>query len=455
MQVRKHHARRSNLFKVANRTLPLLWRSNLLPRPELLEEELVERAMRDTGLRDFGDPWFRKPLRTLMEAVRQEANLNPVGRMVAYVHMLKLLKERLKAEHWFAAFPEIRERPLPPPIVVVGPMRSGTTRLHRLLAADTRFSHLRLFEAMCPVPPGPSRPKPYIRRHKDKRHKFAARTLKTLHLANPDTAAIHPTDPFAPEEELGLLVPTAWGMKHEAQWRIPGYGRWCEQQDATPAYQMMADLLRLTGWFRGDPPGRPWILKTPQHTLDLKALLAVFPDAKLIFIHRDPAAVVGSSCSLVWNQMLVQSDEVDPRWIGREWLRKTSVKLERMDNVRATMPEAQMLNVSFEEMDRDWVSEMRRIYAFLGMDMAPAQQAMHDYLDSYEQESSLQPHRYRLADFGLEADAVREQLVDDPALFADDTETQFAFVPPQPLQPLTSLATASSSPLTKPLSRLS
>src|SRR3546814_7702400 len=93
----------------------------------------------------------------------------------------------------------------------------------------------------------------------------------------------------------------------------------------------MADLLRLTGWLRGEDPAKPWLLKTPQHMLDLPALLRVFPDARIIFTHRDPAAVVGSSCSLAWNQMCLQSDYVDPRWIGREWLRKTELKISRID----------------------------------------------------------------------------------------------------------------------------
>ena len=79
----------------------------------------------------------------------------------------------------------------------------------------------------------------------------------------------------------------------------------------------MADLLRLIGWARRDDDRRPWVLKTPQHMLDLPALLRVFPDARIIFTHRDPQAVVGSSCSLVRNQMVIHSDNVDAREIGR------------------------------------------------------------------------------------------------------------------------------------------
>src|SRR3546814_8665996 len=84
---------------------------------------------------------------------------------------------------------------------------------------------------------------------------------------------------MAPEEELGLLVASAWGMKHEAQWRVPAYARWCEEQDATPAYAHMADLLRLTGWLRGEDPAKPWLLETPQrseeHTSELQSLMTI------------------------------------------------------------------------------------------------------------------------------------------------------------------------------------
>lgn len=389
-------------LRIAKACLPVLWRSRLVPEPELEEARLLDAACEQTGLDEFGDPWFRRPFAQLVEAVRSEANLNPVGQTVARIHLLKLLKERLRAEQWFADHPAIRQRRLAPPVVIVGPMRSGSTRLHRLLSADRRFAHLRMFETMCPVPPAAG--------ERDRRPAFAARSLRLLHGANPATAVVHPTGPFEPEEELGLLVVSAWGMKHEVQWRVPSYARWCEGEDAVPAYRYMADLLRLTGWLRGEPEDLPWVLKTPQHMLDLDALLAVFPHAKLIFLHRDPVAVVGSSCSMVWNQMIVQSDTVDRRWIGREWLRKTRLMLRRMREARTRVCRGQAIDIDYEDMNRDWRREMRRVYAFLGLDMGPAEAAMAAYVTRSEHDGAYRGHRYDLAWFGLAADRVREEL---------------------------------------------
>ena len=82
----------------------------------------------------------------LLAALRDEAELNVVGRFGAYGQLLKTLRERLWTEHWFRSHPEIGDRALSRPVVIVGPMRSGTTRLHRLLAVDERFAHLRLIK---------------------------------------------------------------------------------------------------------------------------------------------------------------------------------------------------------------------------------------------------------------------------------------------------------------------
>lgn len=399
---------RPPLVSAANVVLAGLNRLSLLDQTPLDVDSLCEKARRQTGLDDFGDPWALRALEVLVEAVREEAALNAVGRFAAAGQFLKLLRERLWTQHWFATRPEILAEPLPPPVVVVGAMRSGTTRLHRLLAADDRFAHIRFFETVCPVPPPgftPGGP--------DARPRRAGRILSTVHRLNPRTAVIHPTGPFEPEEELGLLVQSAWGMKHEAQWRVPSYGRWMEGQDAAPAYRHLARLLRLVRWARGDGrAGRPWVLKTPQHMLDLPALLRVFPDARLVFIHRDPAKVVGSSCSLVWNQMAIHSDAADPRWIGGHWLGKTGLQVDRMLRARARIDPGRRLDVLYRDMDADWEAVMRRVYRFLDMDIAPALPAMRGYVRRTGRKPRWQSHRYDLGTFGLDEGAVRDRFED-------------------------------------------
>ena len=379
--------------------------------PERLDKAfLMDEAMAATGLSDFGDPWFERPFDVLLQSVREEAQLNPAGSLAAMKQFHHVLRDRLYAQMWFDRHPEILARPLRNPVVIVGPMRSGTTRLHRLLASDQRFAHLRSFETISPVP-RPGFEDVMAGKAEDFRPKLAARILKVGRLANPRTLSIHPTGPYEPEEELGLLVASFWSMKHDAQWNVPSYARWCLQESAVPAYRHMANLLRLIGWSQGESSLRPFILKTPQHMLDLDALLDVFPDARVIFSHRDPEAIVGSAASLAWNQTIIYSDAADADRVGAQWLDKTVQQIERMRAARKRLPENRVIDVRFADMDRDWRGTMARIYTFLGLDMAPALPGMEAFI---ERSRALKrtPHHYSLAQFGLTTEQVDERLGD-------------------------------------------
>ncbi len=208
-------SQRSRLVGVVNHALPALYASRALSRPQLHSDAILDQVTAEAGLDDFGGDWFRQPLDVLIDALRNEASLNRLGLFAAVGQLKKVLKDRLHAEALFAENPEIGARRLRSPVIVVGPMRSGTTRLHRLLAADARFAHMRSFETVNPVPAPGFRPG-----DTDRRWIPARLALGAVHTFNPTTACIHPTGPFEPEEELGLLVRSIWGMKHEAQWHI-------------------------------------------------------------------------------------------------------------------------------------------------------------------------------------------------------------------------------------------
>lgn len=398
--------RRTRFIDMMNLGMALGRKTGLADKPVLEKEALLDKARAFTGLDDFGDRWFERPLDVLLEAIRSEARLNEAGEWTAMKQIVKILTDRAWAEQWFERHPEILARPLPHPVIVVGPMRSGTTRMHRLLAADHRFTHMRSFETISPVPrPG------FVHGGPDFRVTLAARIARLARLANPRTLTIHPTGPMEAEEELGLLVNSFWSSKHDAMWWVPSYARWCEAQDPTPAYEQMARLLKLVGWSQQASSLRPWVLKTPQHMFDLPVLLKLFPDARLIFTHRDPLAVVGSAASLAWNQTIIYSDQAEAHAIGEEWLRKTSVQIERMRAARSAIAADRQIDVHYEEMERDWRGTMTRVYRFLGLDILPALPAM----EAYQQRAAAlkrRPHQYSLEEFGLGPGEVLDRLGD-------------------------------------------
>ena len=406
--------RRTRFIDIADGVIRGGRRLGVIDPARLDRNFLMDQAVDATGLDDFGDRWFERPFDVLLDSVRHEAQLNAAGDFSATKMFHHVLRDRLYAQMWFARHPEILARPLKNPVVIVGPMRSGTTRLHRLLASDKRFAHLRSFETISPVP-RPEFEAVLAGEAEDFRPKLASRILKVARLANPRTLSIHPTGAFEPEEELGLIAASMYGMKWEAQWHVPGYAEWCAGESAVPAYRHMANLLRLIGWSQQESSLRPWILKTPQHMLDLPALLEVFPDARLIFTHRDPRQVVGSAASLAWNQTTIYTDRVSPQETGRQWLDKTDQMIAKMRSARDAIPRDRMIDVQYEDMEQDWRGTMERVYRFLGLDMEPAVPAMQRYLDR-SANLKRNPHRYSLEEFGLSEGEVNER-------FADYTET--------------------------------
>ena len=419
--------RRTRFIDVADRVIRGGRRLGVVGSAQLDKHFLMDQAVAATGLDDFGDRWFERPFDALLESVKHEARLNAAGDFSAMKQFHHVLRDRLYAQMWFKRHPEILARPLKNPVVIVGPMRSGTTRLHRLLASDQRFAHLRSFETISPVP-RPEFEDVLAGEKEDFRPKLAARIMKVARLANPRTLSIHPTGPYEPEEELGLLVASMWSMKHDAQWHVPSYAQWCEGENPVEAYRHMANLLRLIGWSQQESSLRPWILKTPQHMLDLPALLEVFPDARLIFTHRDPKQVVGSAASLAWNQTIIYSDHNDPAQTGRQWLGKTATMIARMRAARDAIPRERMIDVQYEDMETDWRGTMERVYRFLELDMAPAVDGMQRFLDRSAR-LKRRPHRYSLAEFGLRADEVDERFADYTATYGIPVEG-----PPAPLR---------------------
>ena len=383
----------------ANRALTALWRSGLAPRPVLDAGALEAAALKGASPEALGsDDSWREPFRRLVRSLCEEADLNPLGLTMAHGQIVMMLRARRRAAALWRAHPEILDRPTHAPVAILGQMRSGTTRLQRLLACDDRFAHTRLHESLIPAPFGraPGR--------RDGRRWRARAGLALLHRLNPEIGRIHPTAPSAPEEEFGLYSFAFGSAQYEAQWRVPSFSRWWEGADPRPLYRQFRALLQTNGWFRGERADRPWILKAPQFLQDLPALLDAFPDARLLVLERDLDAVVASSASLVWNQMRVQSDRADTAWIGREWLRKTMLRRARARAALDSRPDVPRLHVPFDAMNRDWRQEIRRIYDFLGLDLpAETERTMAAYVAGATAHVG---HRYDLAQFGLSSQQV-------------------------------------------------
>jgi hypothetical protein len=352
---------------------------------------------------DPGDASFREPLRVLLRAIEREADLHPIGRLITRERLISTLATRMRLEELVRKHPAIEDERIIAPIVIVGLPRTGTTLLHRLLASDRRLRALLSWEALAPVPlEGEG--------ERERRIRAARHAEKALRWMAPDFFAVHPIDALAPEEDVLLLDLAFRSTVPESTLRVPSYAAWLEEQDQRPAYQYMKRVLQALSWANRSTnksaEGTRWVLKTPHHLEWLDVLLETFPDAIIVWTHRDPEEVVPSFCSMLAHGRGVFSDAVDPHDIGRSWLHKGARMMSRALEVRATVGDSRFVDVHYDKFVSDPIATVSMIEERAEMRWGKEPETrMRDTLRK-ERQHRHGVHQYDLADFGLNASDV-------------------------------------------------
>ena len=368
-------------------------------RFEFNAQKMLDDASTTTGLDDFGDSDFLDGLNQYLTSVNNQSQLNPLGQYLTYSGTLRLLNNRLWAEQLIKENPDILDMPFQPPVVVLGLARSGTTRLHRLLACDEQFLNLKSWESVHPVPWTESNRNDYAN---DPRISSIDSALKAVMYLGPQIAAIHPLGAHEVEEEVGLIQHGFESPIFNTMTHTPGYAIWQMEHDNIASYRYMKRLMQLISWYRKDDVSKPWVLKTPQHMQDLSSLMQVFPNAKLLCTHRDPVKAVGSICSTAWNSLVRDQNSLNPFDVGEEWFTLYQNWVDHAHSVRTNDVSCeQQIDILYEGINKNWRTEISRIYAYLDIPLTEKTlNTMQNWLDD-SGEYKPGGHKYSLADFGL------------------------------------------------------
>ncbi|GIW42554.1 MAG: putative sulfotransferase [Candidatus Binatia bacterium] len=373
--------------------------------PGLHPEKLLESARRRTGLEDFGGLSFLEGLRRLSEAWEKEAALTPFGRILARSDALGYLENRLRIARVVGEHPEITRVRIEQPVFVVGMPRTGTTILHELLAQDPANRVPMTWEVARPCPP-PER-QTY---ETDPRIAEVQARLDRVDRILPDFKKMHPMGATLPQECVAITAHEFASLLFSTTHRVPSYTRWLlHEAELGPAYRFHRLFLQLLQW---RCPGRRWVLKSPGHLWSLPALLAEYPDARLVQTHRDPLRIVASLTSLAVTLRSMASDKVDPKEIAREWSETLRVALERSVDARErglVRPEC-VVDLSFGELVADPIAAVRRIYERFDFKWTgEAERRMRSFLAAHPRDR-YGPHVYRFANTGLDPVAEREKV---------------------------------------------
>jgi hypothetical protein len=366
-------------------------------------DALKARAVKSTGLSDFGtDVPLDEPLSALCADLDEGPPMHPLGRFTVVRGIIGSLENRLKVGKLAADQPELFDRPVPAPLVIVGLPRSGTTLLHRLIAQDPAWRSAPFWEVNFPLPdrldrpPGESLPR---------RIRNGAAVLRGLYWVVPQLRQMHEMLNDEAEEEIQLLT---MGFCSAAFYRTmaggpPRFTAWYQAADHEPAYRLFKRTLQAMQWSRPGPDR--WVLKTPSHLDHLSVLRTVFPDAVLVQTHRDPVTSVVSSSSMVTYLHRGYYRHPDPVVAGASmaWFVERALRAADRDRDDA------MVDVQYDRLVADPLGVVEDLYGAAGRTLdEPARQRMVTWLEKNRQHKH-GVHRYAAEDFGLDVAELRKR----------------------------------------------
>lgn len=370
-----------------------------IPFGKLSASHLVEVARRDSEISDLDDPKVRQPLEVLVESLERDAQLTPVGRVLAGKYLTLALMSRLLVADERRRFPETETLKIRRPLYVLGLPRTGTTLLYNLLAQDPRARPLRMWESYFPAKRASERQLD----HEPRKARCAEITRRMVSLA-PNLPKIHPIDPLGPEECFGLLANTFVSPFFLTRFHVPTYFRWLLDQPREAmdhAYQEYFEQLQCLQ--RQQPALGHWLLKSPLHLFGLASLTKTLPEACIVQTHRDPSQVVPSACSLFETVRGVSTRQVDRKSLGREVLELLRTSLERGQAARKQLSADRVFDVHYEQLLENPLATVRSIYEHFGYQVTSEHMHRAQAWLNSNPRSKLGVHRYSLADYGLSA----------------------------------------------------
>ncbi len=368
-----------------------------MPQPLELDA-LVEAAQKRTGLTRFDAETFREAL-TIFLTDFNKLPLPEHGVEGTREVIIAALANRLKVTAYLEARPELLERPITRPVFVFGIPRTGTTLLNNLLAADPHRRSPLSWEIDNPVPPTTS-----ATLYNDPRALAQLAAEKTLLTERPDVGKYYRFSAIYPNECLFFMGQDFKNVNWESRGKLPNYRDYLfGEVDMAPAYAYHKRYLQL---LQSEAPG-VWNLKMPSHSLYLDTLLKVYPDARLIWSHRDPLTATGSFCSLIDNGGQMSIGWSDPAWIGENMPWQAVQHVERIMDFRDRHGEDRVIDSHYADVIRDPIGSMRQLYAALGDEYTPeAEAGMRAWLADNPQ-GKFGRHTYKLDAYGLTPEGLR------------------------------------------------
>jgi len=353
-----------------------------------------------TGLDDFGDDdRYREGMAVFLSSVR-DAGRGPAYEQAAHDAAVHILSTRLRFVEHAKRHPEVLDERVERPVVLVGLPRTGTTVLYDVLALDPVARPPLEWEVRLPWPPPEA-----ATYETDERIAMVQAGVDQVLAAEPEILDTHPLGARLPAECNSIMEYHFSGPDWWASFGTDAYTEWVATTRAEGMYRTHRRFLQHLQWH--GPRGR-WTLKSPAHLFDLEGLLDTYPDACLVWTHRDPATVMASLASFVRPFRRVGGGDDDKLSLGRSTTLLWGNALERgVVSRRDPRVEAAVFDLPFNEVQADPAAAAERVHEHFGLAMSDAHRTR---MASFLEEHRLGSHgsqRYGFAEYGVDPETIR------------------------------------------------
>lgn len=325
--------------------------------------------------------------------------LSVVGRGATKWDVVRFLSNLLYMQDALNRTPSIADQPIAQPIFITGLPRSGTTFLHRLMLTDAMNRAPLVWETIYPSPAYGA---------EQSRIRRVAKQLKAFEWLAPDFRALHPLEATSPQECSEITSHVFRSLRFDTTYYIPSYRRWLDAdvQRHLPGYRFHKRFLQYLQHLDGVQ--RRWVVKCPEHLFALQAIKAVYPDARIVFVHRDPVKVLLSQARLTEVLRKPFTRQLDPQTLGpdesRRWLDGTERMMAVGDD--AGFPEP-VCHVHHMDLISDPVSTVDSVYRHFGMQLPEAAAKGIEAYVAARPRGGYGEHRYHFSDHGLNEEQER------------------------------------------------
>jgi hypothetical protein len=377
---------------------------------------IIAEAEAKAGIAD-SDIGVRGNLERLLASMQDSFPLSEAGEEMTRAMLFMDAVNRLESLKWVRDYPEIAQEQIEAPVFLMGLPRSGTTYFQYLFDRDRRFRLIRTWESSMPSPPPGFDPESVARRRAAwielQKHRGHFEGFEALHLYDEDGS-----------DECHAFLEQSYGAAglHNL-YRVPAYFDWLlDGVDLAETYRIHRRQLQCLQW-RG--PRKPWALKYPNHVIAMNEILQVYPDARFVMTHRDPAQVVASIAKMSFSlRGMRAAGPMDMHEVGRDMLHFIKRHIDRIMAFDRGPHGGRVIHVDYYALVADPVREMHAIHKGLGIDtpedVAGAVAAWH----AANPKNARGRNEYSLAQYGLDTEAVRKQFGDYINRFAIPTEAE-------------------------------